>query len=108
METEYFLISNGQSYLIVHDGLDEKGKSGFIKKHNIVKNDVYDVVRLVHEMSWPLWLGVCQTGTHVTSYLTGESIFIPHDEGEYELIEEDFEHLYQHLDYKISSRQDGR
>lgn len=103
MDSVYVLVFDGGVWKMVDDGLDTKGKSGFVDKHAIVKNDVYDVVRLVHEMSCPLWLGVCQTGTHVNNYLSGESTFIPHDEAEYELIEEDFEHLYQCLGYKTSN-----
>src|SRR5574343_1234055 len=103
MESFTYLISRDFVCDVTDDGLDHKGESGFWAKHTIIQNDVYDIIRMVHDMSLPLWLGVCQTGTHVNNYVTGESTFMPHDEAEYELIEEDFEHLYQHLGCRISS-----
>ena len=106
MESFTYLISNDLVCKIVDDGLDHKGESGFWAKHTIIQNDVYNIVRIVHDMSLPLWLGVCQTGTHVNNYVTGESTFIPHGKGEYELIKEDIDYLYQHLGYTISSHPD--
>lgn len=96
-------IDSGMIQYCLDDGSDDKGESGFWKKNVLVKNDVYDYVRLVHEISLPLWLGVCQTGTYILNYITGESAFLVHDEGEYELIEEDFDYLCQHLGYTISN-----
>ena len=67
-------IDSGMIQYCLDDGTDDKGESGFWKKNILVKNDVYDVVRMVHELSLPVWIGVCQTGTHVNNYVTGESV----------------------------------
>lgn len=102
-ESDCFLIVSDFVCRVDDDGLDYKGESGFWAKHTIIQNDLYNEIREVHDWSFPVWLAVCPNQTLIQNYLSGESKIIPHDEGEFELIKEDFGHLYQYLGCTISS-----
>lgn len=102
-ESFWYLIVNDFICEVNDDGLDEKGESGFWKKHTIIQNDLYHAILDTHYWLFPAWIGRCPLGTHIQTYTDGFQSFMPDASDDLELIEEDLQHLYRHLGCKISS-----